>query len=446
MRKWGLIILVALNLLCLPVLLMAQTPTLSSPGPGRVPVKSVPLGDSPVLWDQPLSGSNHNAYISQDFDDIAQMSTFAADDFFADAPWFVEVIYVPGDLWNNGTSIMNATSLNWQIYADAGGVPDGDPKGGGTPPVWSLSLAPTDPQVSVTNGVSGYPSDVTLTLAAPIFLPPGTYWLTFFPAMRYDTGGQYGRNVSDTTNESVGKIINPGGGLEMGTTWSDMTIITPGQTDYAFRLEGSVGVFDEVTIVRPNGMQSIATGSTYKIIWGGPPGVESYRLKVSFDGGTTWKLLADQYADRTFNWRIPLTPNNKTRCLISVEGFDANRALVGKDVSDNMFTVEVVRLTSPNGGETWYSGSSYPIQWVTQATKGSVRKVQLLYTRDGGTTWIPITPLTDNPETYDWPIPTVPADKTKCKVKVVLKDSAGNILGNDISDNTFTILPAPPLL
>jgi len=207
-----------------------------------------------------------------------------------------------------------------------------------------------------------------------------------------------------------------------------------------------VGVFDEVTIVRPNGMQSIATGSTYKIIWGGPPGVESYRLKVSFDGGTTWKLLADQYADRTFNWRIPLTPNNKTRCLISVEGFDANRALVGKDVSDNMFTVEVVRLTSPNGGETWYSGSSYPIQWVTQATKGSVRKVQLLYTRDGGTTWIPITPLTDNPETYDWPIPTVPADKTKCKVKVVLKDSAGNILGNDISDNTFTILPAPPLL
>jgi hypothetical protein len=68
--------------------------------------------------------------------------------------------------------------------------------------------------------------------------------------------------------------------------------------------------------------------------------------------------------------------------------------------------------------------------------------VQLSYTKDGKT-WIPITTLSGNPGSYTWTVPAVPADKTKCKVKLVLKDAAGNNLGSDISDNFFTISPAP---
>ena len=153
MRKRSLILLVVLSLLCLPVLLMAKTPTLSNPAPGKVPVKFVPQRAAVILWDQPISGSYTNAYGSQDFDEANNAyDIFGADDFLVDAPWFVEVIYTPGDLWNGGSTVMNATALNWQIYADAGGVPDGDPWGNGNSPFWSLSLAPTDPQVSVTNG------------------------------------------------------------------------------------------------------------------------------------------------------------------------------------------------------------------------------------------------------------------------------------------------------
>lgn len=446
MKKNVMTMVLALSLLCLPVLLMAQTPTLSSPDPWRIAVnRFVPKQAALVLWDQPLSGSNLAAYASQDFPDYPSYSIFGADDFQVDVPWFIEVIYVPGDFWNGGSSFMNATSLNWQIYQDAGGVPDGDPSGGGNPPVWSLSLAPTDPQVSFGTGTGGYPSDVTLTLNDPIFLPPGTYWLTFFPTMSFGTGGQYGRQVSDTTNGSIGKFINPGGGFGLGTTWTDMTVIGTGKTDYAFRLEGSFGVFSEVTLVRPNGGQLIPTGSTYKVIWGAPEGVKSYRLNVSFDGGTTWKLLANQYADTSFNWRVPLVPNNKTKCLMSVEGFDESGILVGKDTSDDMFTLEVVRLTSPNGGETWFSGNPYAIQWVTRSTKGTVKKVKLSYTKDGGTTWIPIITLTGNPESYEWTIPPVTAEKAKCKVRVVLKDSAGNTLGSDVGDDFFTLSPNVPV-
>jgi hypothetical protein len=439
MRKKVMIVVITFSLLCLPVLLMAQTPTLSSPGPGKVPVKFVPQQAPLILWDQPLSGSNTNAYVCQDFPDFPTFSTFPADDFLVSVPWLVEVIYVPGSLWNGGTSIMNATALHWQIYADAGGVPDGDPSGGGNPPIWSLSLAPTDPQVSVTIGVGGYPSDVTLTLDNFILLPPGIYWLTFFPTMSFSSYGQYGRNVSDTTNGSIGKIINPGGGFGIGTTWQDMGVIGPAQTDWAFRLEGTTA---DVTMISPNGGEFIATGSTYKIIWGGPPIVESYRLKVSYDGGATWKLLADLYGDNTFDWKVPLGPKNKTKCLMSVEGFDGNRALVGKDTSDSMFTVEVVRLISPNGGETWTSGNSYGILWTTNETKGDVASVKLFYTLNGGTTWKPVTtPLAGNPGGYSWTVPGVSAPKTKCKVKVVLRNSAGATIGSDVSDALFTIQP-----
>jgi hypothetical protein len=42
---------------------------------------------------------------------------------------------------------------------------------------------------------------------------------------------------------------------------------------------------------------------------------------------------------------------------------------------------------------------------------------------------------------FSWKVPSVTKDKTRCKVKVVLKDAVGNSVGSDMSDNIFTILP-----
>ncbi|MGC8875329.1 MAG: PKD domain-containing protein, partial [Chloroflexia bacterium] len=58
--------------------------------------------------------------------------------------------------------------------------------------------------------------------------------------MAFGTGGQYGRQPSDTTNGYVGKFINPGGGFGLGNEWQDWSIIGPTQHDIAFRLEGQV--------------------------------------------------------------------------------------------------------------------------------------------------------------------------------------------------------------
>jgi len=50
--------------------------------------------------------------------------------------------------------------------------------------------------------------------------------------------------------------------------------------------------------------------------------------------------------------------------------------------------------------------------------------------------------ITENPGYYDW-TPSVAKTKSKCKVKVVLKDKDGNSVGSDLNDGYFTISPPP---
>jgi hypothetical protein len=216
------------------------------------PAPPPPVGFAPhaVLWDQPLSLANTAAYANQDFSDFPTYSCYAADDFTNASPWSLTAIFVPGDGWNGFSSLANATTLNWAIYADAGGVPDGDPSGGGNAPVWSLSLAPADAQVTITAGSGGNPSNVLLTLGTPAALPPGTWWFVFYPDMAFSTAGQYGRQPADTANGATGQWINPGGGFALGTAWQNWTVLGGTQQDQAFRLEGDLA---SCTVLYDNG-------------------------------------------------------------------------------------------------------------------------------------------------------------------------------------------------
>ncbi len=215
--------------------------SVSSPEPVRLAEPTAVEQPEAVLWDQPLSMVNHAAFVDQEFTDYPDYSSFLADDFSNTAAWLVNSIFIPGDGWNGFTSLKNASALTWQIYADDGsGVPDGDPSGGGNPPVWTLTLPPLDPHVVLTAGSGGMLSDVMLNPPMPVILPPGDWWLVFYPTMEFSAFGQYGRQPADTTNGHVGQFINPGGGFGYGTDWQDWTVIGAAQQDIAFRLEGVV--------------------------------------------------------------------------------------------------------------------------------------------------------------------------------------------------------------
>ena len=197
-----------------------------------------------VLWNQPLSAVDWSIVLSQEFPDYPTYSAYLADDFVNSDPWSVHNIFVPGDGWNGFYTLFGATALHWMVYADCAGVPCGDPSGAGSPPAWSLTLAPTDPQVTITTGTSGYPSNTLLTLTTPFSLAPGHWWLVFYPTISFDYYGEYGRQPSDTTNGYVGQWINPGNGWGSGTTWMDWTTVATFTlpADIAFSLEGLAGL------------------------------------------------------------------------------------------------------------------------------------------------------------------------------------------------------------
>jgi hypothetical protein len=118
------------------------------------------------------------------------------------------------------------------------------------------------------------------------------------------------------------------------------------------------------------------------------------------------------------------------------------------DASDKPFTIEVVKLTSPNGGgPPLKQNDTIDITWMVYDTSQPITKVKLYYTKDAGVTWnsIPGPSNTTYPSgnyTQSWTVPwmgTTP--KTKCKVRVVLKDVKGAIRGSDVSDSYFTIEP-----
>jgi hypothetical protein len=200
--------------------------------------------------------------------------------------------------------------------------------------------------------------------------------------------------------------------------------------------DGIGDVCDLIAVTVPNGGDVIPSGGTYAICWQAPTSIQKFDLNYSVDNGTNWNLIKTVTGLSCISWDVPVVTQNKKQCLVKVIGYDAGGAMVTEDTSDKKFTIEVVRVTSPNGGETLASGRTWTIRWQTNKTINPVAKTVLQYTTNG-TTWIAIKTLTGNPGSYNWTVPSV--SSTKCKVKVILKAAGGAKVGTDTSNKNFTI-------
>jgi hypothetical protein len=192
--------------------------------------------------EQTKSSVNSTTYADQKFGDIPTYSNYLADDFLIASPGYnLTEIFIPGNLYNGGTTLANATHLVFQIYTDNAGKPAGDPVNGGA--FWSLSVVPGDSRITLTQSAPLIYGNVKLILTSPLNLAPGRYWLVFYPEMNVLLG-QYGRYVSDTVNGNDAVVMNPGGGfLPLATTWTsiqDPAAWGTVQQDLAFRLKGTL--------------------------------------------------------------------------------------------------------------------------------------------------------------------------------------------------------------
>ena len=206
-----------------PVAPYSPTPGLQT---GAPPVNGMPA----TLWDQ-TAGTF--AYASEWPDAALGVGPlFCADDFDNASIWRINRIDIPVKMQFGSPAA--ATSLTWQIYADANGEPAGRPTSTLVAPYTTLTLAPSDSQVAITGTFPYY--ECTVSLAAPIILSPGHWWLVFYQTTSASWGWW---RTSPDNHDDMGVWCDPTGSWGIGSTWHSWTNVAPGsQTDLAFTLSG----------------------------------------------------------------------------------------------------------------------------------------------------------------------------------------------------------------
>ena len=256
-------------------------------------------------------------------------------------------------------------------------------------------------------------------------------WLSLYPTSGIDTG-------------TVTVLVNISG-LLPGTYDASITItgIETTNSPVAIPVTLTINPPPRMILLTPYEGEIIPSGSTYTIRWIASAGAAKFKVKYSLDNGSTWESMHSEpyVTGAEYFWQVPKPLNNKKSCLVKIIGYNASDVKINADQSDSPFTIEVVRVTSPKEDDLLTSGKVHRITWATNQTKYPVTKVKLYYTKDGGTTWLPIQAvITENPGYYDW-TPSVGKTKSKCKVKVVLENAGGNSVGSDLSDGYFKISP-----
>ncbi|HPN41047.1 MAG TPA: hypothetical protein PKX36_05940 [Candidatus Cloacimonadota bacterium] len=98
-------------------------------------------------------------------------------------------------------------------------------------------------------------------------------------------------------------------------------------------------------------------------------------------------------------------------------------------------------IVAPNGGENWFIGETYQIQWNASDSNLIPNSVYIWYSLNGGTGYIPIAEGTANDSTHSW---TAPAYQTEAaRVRIRVADYFGNFT-REASQQSFSISYVPP--
>ncbi|MCH8033697.1 MAG: hypothetical protein IH950_08080 [Bacteroidetes bacterium] len=225
-------------------------------------------------------------------------------------------------------------------------------------------------------------------------------------------------------------------------SWNNISDTIPPGSDYKIKISSFVdsSVFDfsdnnftlfaqEITVTSPNGGENWQIGTTDTIHWNDNI---SDNVKIQlFKSDTLYSLIRSNTAsDGSYTWTIEETipPGSDYKVKISSIGNDNVF-----DFSDANFTLSYnITVSSPNGGESWQSGTTQSITW-TDNISGLV-KIDLY---KAGVFNSIITPSTESNGSYGWSIPFEIQEGSDYKVLITSLDDPDIF---DFSDNNFTIV------
>jgi hypothetical protein len=240
-----------------------------------------------------------------------------------------------------------------------------------------------------------------------------------------------------------------------GTAWTTIISNTPNDGTQTWTVSGhatvkarikvvsvsSPSVFDtsnanfsivqSITVISPNGGENWPFGSTQNITWSSVGITGHVNILISRNGGSIWTaLISNTSNDGTHSWTV--TGPTTTQARIKVVSVSSPTVF---DISNaNFGIVQSITVTSPNGGESWAIGSGQNITWSSVGIAGNVN---ILISRNGGTSWATIISNTPNDGTQSWVVSGTATTRAKLKVVSVSSPTVSD------SSNAIFIMKVP---
>jgi hypothetical protein len=191
-------------------------------------------------------------------------------------------------------------------------------------------------------------------------------------------------------------------------------------------------------VTTPNGGESWTKGKTYTIKW--KRGNGGSRVKIDLlKSGKVYKTIKKRTGnDGKYRWKIPSSEKTSKRYKIRITSITKDNVL---DSSNKVFTITKktsssstgLKVSSPNGGESWRQESIYTIKWDKVGGANYV-KIEL-YKADELS--ITIESDTKNDGSYSWEIPStvLAGSDYKIRVRSIKPDNSQS----DLSDKKFSV-------
>jgi hypothetical protein len=196
--------------------------------------------------------------------------------------------------------------------------------------------------------------------------------------------------------------------------------------------------------ISPNGGEVWGANSTHTIEWCGVGEGMKVKAFYSLDKGTTWEQVGTDFVTTTsITWDIPSISKRNNKCLVKVAWYNRWDEELVTYMSEKPFTIDMAEIQYPINGATFIATHDYTITWVSSLAMEPVHEIRLYISRNGNTGWKKIDTVSGNPGIYLWTVPQPKKLSTKCKVKVVLMNDKGRIVGKTVSQGYFTIEPQP---
>ncbi|MEJ2195722.1 MAG: Ser-Thr-rich GPI-anchored membrane family protein, partial [Ignavibacteriaceae bacterium] len=242
-------------------------------------------------------------------------------------------------------------------------------------------------------------------------------------------GGSFHSVISSSTGSDGSRNWDIPFTLESGNDYTVKitSVDDPTITDFSNANFTIVG--NEITVTSPNGGEGWLDNQDQIITWtdnlAGNVEIQLFKNDVFHSSITT-----STPSDGSYTWNIPGSTPSASDYKIKILSVDDGNIF---DLSDGNFTIinNNITVLSPNGGESWQTGSTQEISWtdnITENVKIELYKNELFDSL--------VTASTPSDGSYTWDIPAGIASASDYKIKIT---SVNQSVLSDISNSSFTI-------